>query len=83
MEHVIIHLYVPAINASYDLKIPLSMPMLDLVRLLGQAVENLSNGAYRASGSEILSLKNKERILDYDQTPQDYEMQNGDVLMMM
>ncbi len=83
MEHIIIHLYVPAVDASYDLKIPLSMTILDLVKLLGQAVETLSNGAYRASGTEILCLKNKEQILHYDLSPQDYAMQNGDLLMMM
>lgn len=83
MEHIVIHLYVPAIDASYDLKIPLSMTILDLVKLLGQAVETLSNGAYRASGTEILCLKNKEQILYYDQTPQDYAIQNGELLLMM
>lgn len=83
MAHVIIRLYVPAINASYDLKIPLSLPILELVKLLGQAVENLSNGTYQSSGCEILSLKNKEQILYYDQTIQDYGIQNGDILLMM
>ena len=83
MEHIIIQLYVPAIGENFDLKIPLSMMILELVKLLGQAVETLSNGRYCASGTEILCLKNKEQILDYDQTPQDYGMQNGDLLMMM
>ena len=83
MEHIIIQLYVPAIGENFDLKIPLSMMILDLVKLLGQAVETLSNGRYYASGTEILCLKNKEQILDYDQTPQDYGMQNGDLLLMM
>lgn len=83
MDYVIVHLCIPAINASYDIKIPLSLSVLDLVKLLGQAVENLSNGAYQSSGCEILSLENKEQILYYDQTPQDYGIQNGDVLMMM
>ena len=46
MEHIIIQLYVPAIGENFDLKIPLSMMILDLVKLLGQAVETLSNGRY-------------------------------------
>ena len=53
MEHIIIQLYVPAIGENFDLKIPLSMLILDLVKLLGQAVETLSNGRYCASGKEI------------------------------
>lgn len=83
MDYVIVYLYVPAINASYDLKIPLSLLILDLVKLLGQGVENLSNGEYQSSGCEILSLKNKEQILYYDQTLQDYGIQNGDMLLMI
>ena len=61
MEHIIIQLYVPAIGENFDLKIPLSMMILDLVKLLGQAVETLSNGRYCASGKEILCLKIRSR----------------------
>ena len=31
MEHIIIQLYVPAIGENFDLKIPLSMMILDLL----------------------------------------------------
>ena len=56
---------------------------MDITQLLAQAVENLSNGEYVSSGSEILSVKNKQLVLFNDQTPADYEIKNGDVLMMM
>ena len=76
MDHILITLYVPAIGQSYDIKIPVSLPIMDITQLLAQAVENLSNGEYVSSDSEILCLKNKE-------TPQEYGIQNGDELMMM
>ncbi len=83
MDHILIKLYVPAIDTSYDIKIPVSLPIMDITQLLAQAVENLSNGEYVSSGSEILSVKNKQLVLFNDQTPADYEIKNGDVLMMM
>mgnify|MGYP004636512173 FL=1 len=83
MDHILIKLYVPAIYTSYDIKIPVSLPIMDITQLLAQAVENLSNGEYVSSGSEILSVKNKQLVLFNDQTPADYEIKNGDVLMMM
>ena len=83
MDHILITLYVPAIGLSYDIKIPVSLPIMDITQLLAQAVENLSNGEYVSSDSEILCLKNKEMILLNDQTPQEYGIQNGDELMMM
>lgn len=83
MDHILITLYVPAIGQSYDIKIPVSLPIMDITQLLAQAVENLSNGEYVSSDSEIFCLKNKEMILLNDQTPQEYGIQNGDELMMM
>ncbi|WP_294785911.1 EsaB/YukD family protein [uncultured Eubacterium sp.] len=83
MDHILIKLYVPAIDTSYDIKIPVFLPIMDITQLLAQAVENLSNGEYVSSGSEILSVKNKQLVLFNDQTPADYEIKNGDVLMMM
>lgn len=83
MDHILITLYVPAIDTSYDIKIPVSLPVMDIVQLLAQAVENLSNGEYVSSGTEVLCLKQKEMILLNDQTPEEYGIKNGDELLMM
>ncbi|MGN1181410.1 MAG: hypothetical protein ACI4SR_00265 [Faecalibacillus sp.] len=83
MDKILISLYVPSINERYDMNIPRFMKIKDLIDLLSQAIENLSNGRYISSHGEILCLMNQQILLFNDKRIEDYNIQNGDVLMML
>ena len=83
MDKVLISLSVPSIDEKYDINIPKFIVIKDLLVLLSQAIENLSNGRYISSNSEILCIMNRNILLYSDKRIEDYHIQNGDMLMML
>lgn len=83
MDKILIRLVIPVIAREFDVYIPVSVSIQELTDLLIRAVESNTDGAYRSSGTEILCLKEKKELLNQKLTVREYEIQNGDHLVMI
>lgn len=82
MDKILISLYVPSICQSYDVFIPNHIKIQSLVELLASTVENISMNEYITSHEEVLCNEDGT-VMDEKKFLADYQVQNGDKLMLI
>lgn len=83
MHKVIVEVYLPAALHSYDVKIPVNLPLHQLISLIGQAISRLSDGLYAADDSSILLQRESGSILNINMTPVELGLCNGSRLILI
>ena len=83
MERVLIEVYVPVLNLSYDVFIPHHPPVHEVLELLKRAVAELSDGQYRPGESAALCYRSDGSILDINQSARRLGIHNGSRLMLI
>ena len=83
MDKILISLEVPSIERSYEVYVPDFLPVRELTGLLVQAVQELSGGLYAPSGSEFLVSGTKDFLLSEEASLSEYDIGNGDRLLLM
>jgi len=80
---ILVNVYVPAISKKYDVSIPNTLIIKNVISLIASTVEDLSNRLYITSGEEYLYSAEKGILLRPNATLEKYGIQNGDHLVMM
>lgn len=80
---ILVSIKVPAIAEKYDMLLPSTMRVKNLVPMIAEAVEGLSNNMYVASGRECLCSIEKNIQFRPNTTLDQYGIQNGDHLIMI
>jgi len=80
---LLLNVSVPAISEKYDILVPTSLRIKSVAGLIAEAVEELSNHLYVASGEERLCSAEKEIFLRPNATLDKYGIKNGDHLILM
>lgn len=83
MEKILVSLRIPALSISSDVYIPDFLKIKEIIPLLVQAVEELSDQQYVSSRKEILCLQEKNISLQSEATLREYGVKNGDHLILM
>lgn len=78
-----INLFVPAIGEKYDVLVPIFLTIEELVPLLASAVEEISNKNYISSNHEFLCCKDTNQLLLPQKSFEDYQIKNGDRIIMI
>lgn len=82
MDKILINLFVPTIGKHFDVFIPEFLPIKTVCELLGKVVMELSDEEYISSKQELLCSLDKQLILDFEQTLSDYNVKNGETLIL-
>ena len=80
---VLVNIFVPSISENYDVLVPDFLPVKEVIALIAEAVEYLSNRRYVSSKHELLCLVEQKLLLREDLTLRDYNVRNGDHLVIM
>ena len=80
---VLVNIHIPAISKEYDILVPDSLRIKNVVSLIANTAETLSNQMYVASGEECLCSLEKDIVLRNNATLEQYGIRNGDHLIMM
>ena len=78
-----IQVFVPVLERSFDMFVPLRLPMYEVVELVKRAVEELSEGSFRADESTVLCRREDGTILNINQSVHELKIQNGSKLMLI
>lgn len=83
MNKILIKLYVPSIERSYDILLPLNKKMYNVVILLLRALRELTDGFYNPEN--VPHLYNKVTGLNYnlEDRVQDTDIKNGTELILI
>ena len=83
MDKVLVEVYVPSVNTSYDIYIPLESKIEEVKFLIANAISDLTDNRYKNSGKIILcnfaTGKEYERNLRIFET----DIENGTKIMLL
>lgn len=83
MNQILIGLWIPVIDEIYDVNVPNSIVITELVALLAKAVEELSGNHYVSSGQEFLCRMSTKQVLDGHAKLADYCIKNGEKIALL
>jgi hypothetical protein len=83
MNKVIVSVYVPILNKTFDIFIPTQSQLFEVTELVKRAVSELSEGQFIPSRETVMSLKASGEILDANSTISELGIGNGTKLMLI
>jgi len=82
MDKVLINLFVPSMDAHYDIMIPKFLPIKTVCELLSKSLEEVSVHNFVPNGDEIICSVDRNIVLDANLTFNDYNILNGEHLII-
>ena len=83
MNKILAGLYVPAVEAHFDLLVPLDTDIATLTGLISDGARELCAGYYKPSQIVTLSTRNPDILLNPEKTLRDYNVDNGVRLVLI
>lgn len=83
MDKVLVEVYIPASEKSYDVFLPLESKLYEVVYLLTGTMAELTQGEFSATPDTILCDRNTGKILNINLTVADNGVINGTKLMLV
>ena len=80
---ILVNVFVPSISENYDVLVPDFLPVKQVTRLIAEAVVYLSDCKYVSSKKEWLCHAERKLLLRGNLTLKDYNVRNGDHLVIM
>lgn len=83
MHKILVEVYNPASNNSFDVFIPLKSPVYEVVYLLTHTISDLSQGQFKAAQQSILCDRKTGNLYDINKTIEELGLKNGSQLMIL
>lgn len=83
MNKILVKLYVPKIEAQYDVKIPMDKKLYQIIYLFIKAIYDLSDGYYMPEESPILYEKWTAHKYNVNLTVKENQIKNGAEIVLI
>lgn len=83
MDKILVNIFVPIINSSYDMFIPVSLKVYTVLELIKKSVAEMSDGRFIANGNNVLCFRGDGSIIDINLSVLETEIKNGSRLMLI
>lgn len=83
MDKVLVEIYVPLLDRSFDMFIPLASPMYEVLELMKKAIAEMSDGRFIANENTALCRREDGSIININLSVYDLEIRNGSKLMLI
>ncbi|WP_216830391.1 ubiquitin family protein [Alkalihalobacterium elongatum] len=83
MDKVLVEVYIPASDDTYDVFIPLKSKLYEVSFLLANTVAELSQGYFVASENMPICDRQTGEVLDINKTVEELQLKNGSKLMLL
>ena len=83
MKKVLVEVFVPVIDAKYDVFIPNTSQISEVLELLKKAVTDLSGGHFIATDETTLCYRENGSIINVNMTVYELGIHNGSKLMLI
>lgn len=83
MDKVLVEVYVPVLDRSYDIFIPLRSPMFEVLELIKKAVKEMSDGRFIANENTAICHRENGTIININLSVYELEIRNGSKLMLI
>ena len=83
MDKVLVEVYVPVLDRSFDIFIPLRSPMFEVLELIKKAVKEMSDGRFIANENTAICHRENGTIMNINLSVYELEIRNGSKLMLI
>ena len=83
MNYIIVEVFLPAANKPFDIKISKNSMMWEVVKLVSSALEELSDGMYKASEDSILCNRDTGTIYNINLSIEELGLLDGSRLILI
>jgi hypothetical protein len=83
MNKVLVEIFLPASGKTFDVYIPLESQMSEVLSLVSSLLSDLSDGTYKAGGTEVLCDAATGIIYNINMAVAELGIQNGSKLMLI
>lgn len=83
MTKVLVNVYIPILNKSYDIFVPTQSQLFEVVELIKRAVTELSEGQFVSSRDTVIARRATGEILNINSTVFELSIGNGTKLMLI
>ena len=83
MDKVLVEIFLPAANASYDVRIPLHSRMSEILQMVSKLLGDLSAGKYLPADDSVLCDRDSGEVLNINLTAAESGLRNGSRLMLV
>ena len=83
MGKVLVEIYVPLLDRSFDMFIPLASPMYEVLELMKKAIAEMSDGRFIANENTALCRREDGSIININLSVYELEIRNGSKLMLI
>lgn len=83
MEKVLVEVFVPVLDRSFDIFIPLQSPMYEVLELIKKAVKEMSDGRFIANENTAICHREDGTIININLSVYELEIRNGSKLMLI
>ena len=83
MEKILVEIKVPAASAKYDVFIPKTLKMYDIIRIVSKMMSELTKGKYQYDPFAVICDAESGNILDINLYVYESGLKNGSKLILM
>ncbi|MBQ4260133.1 MAG: methyltransferase [Lachnospiraceae bacterium] len=83
MEKVLVDIFVPVLNRTFEVFIPLRSPMHEVLELIKKAVTELSDGRMTVDENTTLCYRTDGTIININLSVYELGIKNGSKLMLI
>lgn len=83
MDKILVEIYVPVVNRSFDTYLPVSLKLHEIEALLAGAFRELCDGQFVASPDTVLCDRLTGQALDINKSVLELGLMNGSRLMLI
>lgn len=83
MDKILIEVFLPAANKSFEIYIPLELKLHEVTFLVAKSVSELSNGLFSGSDDSVLCERITGNILNVNMSAKELKLKNGSKLMLL
>lgn len=83
METIVVEVYLPAANQTFEVRVPQAMNSLLAAHLTADALATLSDGAYLPSRTSLFAWRENGKLLDMGRSLEQEHVRNCSKLLLI
>lgn len=83
MDKILVEVFLPAANKSFEIYIPLEIKIYELTFLVEKIVSELSNGLFTSNDDSVICERSTGNILNVNMSVKELDLKNGSKLMLL
>ena len=83
MDKVLVEIFIPTVNMSFDVFIPLKSQMSEILELIKKASVEMSNGRFSANKNTAICHRENGNVIDINLSVFELGIRNGSKLMLI